>query len=127
MIGSGIAAVVVLANSIAAKVYMSVFWRFKIIIAGDKKSIKDVIESGSYKNAHAAQLNEAEWSPLFLVGLLYLHSKGIDAPFASTLAAVGCALYFWARIVLPFPAQVPGATMRYLSLIMLCSEIYASL
>jgi len=102
---------------------MTFAWRFKVVLA-DKKGKKDIIDGGEFKNCHAAQLNDAEYAPIFIGVLLFLHSKQIEAPVTSTLAAVGCISYLWGKIYLPFPAQVPGATMRYLSLGFLTHELY---
>mmetsp|Transcript_17168 Transcript_17168/g.25732 ORF Transcript_17168/g.25732 Transcript_17168/m.25732 type:complete len:128 (-) Transcript_17168:402-785(-) len=125
-LSSGIAAVVIMGNSLAAKCLMSFGFRLKIA-SGDKKTKTDVLESSSFKNCHTAQLNEAEWAPIFIAGLLYLHSKGIAAPFASTASAVGCVWYFWMKAFMPFPSHVPGAVLRFISLTMLCWEVYKTL
>lgn len=127
LVSSGSAAVIVLANALISKVFMTVAFRFKLIKTKGKDAKRDIIEGAEYKNAHAAQLNDAEYSPLFVATLLYLHSKGISAPLASTLAAFGCVWYLWAKIYLPFPSQALGAAFRYISLGLICLEIYKSL
>ena len=123
LVNSGNAAVIVLANAIVSKMFMTLFFRFKMVMS-DKVGKKNLLESAEFKNAHAAQLNDAEYSPIFIVCLLYLHSHGVAAPTASTLAAFGCVAYVWGKIYLPFPSQSVGAAARYVSLCMLCWDIY---
>jgi uncharacterized MAPEG superfamily protein len=124
---SGKAVVLILINNFVAKAYMSTVWRLAIVFAGDKRKRTDLVESGFFKNSHAAQLNEAEWSPIFVATLLFLNLKGIDAPLASSLAAYGSIWYLWAKIYLPFPSHTIGATMRYVALGMICWELYGLL
>jgi uncharacterized MAPEG superfamily protein len=122
-LSSGQAAVIVLANALVSKMYMTVAFRFKIA-AAKKAGRKDIIDGADYKTASSAQLNDAEYSPIFLATLLYLHSQNNAAPVASTLAAFGCVAYVWAKIYLPFPSQSIGACARYVSMGMICMELY---
>lgn len=122
-LNSGQAAVIVLGNALISKIYMTCAWRFKL--AGtDKKGRIAIVESAEYKNCHAAQLNDAEYSPIFIGTLLFLANRGINAPIASTLAAVGSVSYLWCKMYLPFPWQAIGATMRYISMGLIALELY---
>lgn len=99
-------------------------FRLPFVFASSKKSKQEILNSDSFKTAHAAQLNEAEWSPLFLAILLYFHSQGDSLPIASSLAACGSVWFLWAKIFLPFPSHVPGAVMRYFALGFLGLELW---
>lgn len=123
-INSGEGAVYVLINCLLAKAFMSFYWRIPIVFAGsNKEKRRQVVEGAFFKNSHAAQLNDAEWAPLFVATLLFLHLKGVEARGASMLAVFGCVEYVWAKILLPFPSHTLGAVARYISLIMICSEL----
>ncbi len=123
-LSSGQAASVIITNSLLGKFYMTGGFRLRLVLAKDKREKNDILAGDSFQTAHAAQLNEAEWSPLLLAGLLYLSSKGIQAPAAATFSAVGSVLYLWAKVFFPFPSYLPGAVFRYLGLGLLCLEIY---
>ena len=79
-----------------------------------------------------AQLNESEYSGVFVAGLLFLSVKGVAAPWCSTFALFGQVWYYWARAVIgnsheggvAIPPYVPGALMRYFALGMMAFEIY---
>lgn len=85
-----------------------------------------------YRIMSAAQLNEAEYAGPLCAALFFLSVKGAAAPWASTLAVLGQIVYYWPRVFLAnadnfnngFPYYVPGALMRYASLIMLVIACY---
>ena len=125
---------------------------------GSKADQKEVLESQFYQRAHAAQvrsrhassarclahsdglcclsvceqLNESEYSALFVSGLFYLSSKGVAAPILSTLCVFGQVWYCWLRIFIGHkneggmdpPPYVPGAFARYIALGMMTVELY---
>jgi hypothetical protein len=124
LISSGPAATIVLANALASKLYMTFMFRSKMVLAKDKNAIAKIKESDSFKRIHAAQLNDAEYSPVFLAILLFLSLKQVDAPWPSTLAAFGCPFYFWGHVTIGFPYTSIGATARYISLVGLAYELY---
>ena len=88
-----------------------------------------------YEIMHAAQLNEAEYAPLFVASLFFCAAKDIDVPVAASLAVAGQVLYFWPRWIFATPARhnngfpfyVPGALLRYASLGMLTYAIFSAL
>ena len=103
---------IIFANSLLGKAYMSFGWR----AAGPKG------EPGNpaFENAHRAQLNEAEWSPLLIAGLLCLRAKGETAPIAATIAAAGSVGYLWVRCLLRAENGTPlvvlsGGLARYIA------------
>ena len=120
----GEAALLILINAILAKLWMSCYWRLQIITAGDKRKRSDIVQSRSFKTAHAAQLNDAEYSPLFVAELLFLHVKEVNTPLLNVMAVFGSVQYFWGKIFLPFPGHLPGVVARYGALAMLCWEIF---
>ena len=73
----------------------------------------------AFDNAHKAQLNEAEWSPFLIGGLMCLQAKGdTQRTVAAALAAYGSIWYLWSRVLLRAkngePAVLPGGMSRYL-------------
>jgi hypothetical protein len=120
-LSSGQAAGAILVNSLLGKFYLTAGFRLPLIGASKTKQT-EILEGNNFKVAHTAQLNEAEWSPLFVGVLLYFHSQNIALPVASSLAAFGSIWFLWAKIFAPFPSHVPGAVMRYASLSLLCYE-----
>ena len=98
MINSTLAPPILLAHTLVAKMSMTILFRAKITVkATPDAECAKVLASTFYKRWHATQLNEAEYSPLFIAGLLFLSSKGVAAPICSTLACVGQIWYFWTR------------------------------
>jgi uncharacterized MAPEG superfamily protein len=121
---AGQSAAIILANSFLGKFYMTGIFRLPSVLASSNKSRQEILNGDSFKTAHAAQLNEAEWSPLFVGVLLYFHSQGDSLPIASSLAAAGSIWFLWAKIFLPPLSHVPGAVMRYLALGLLGVELW---
>jgi uncharacterized MAPEG superfamily protein len=77
---------------------MTVLFRLKATDGGTpKEEVDKILGSQFYKRVHSAQLNEAEYAPLFAAGLLFLSTKGIEAKTCSTLAVAGQVGYYWLR------------------------------
>ena len=95
-----------------------------LIIFGGKDKAKAILDSKNFKATHAAQLNHAEWAPLFIVCLLYLHHKGAGSRYSAGLSVLSC----WAFVVFKAflfqgrPAPV-AATLRYAALLWLIVEV----
>lgn len=84
------AATIVAASSFAAKFYMSAAFRGKM--NGPKAETQKVLASKAFKNASAAQLNDAEYAPWLLAALLYFdatNASGTAVSLASGFAAYG--------------------------------------
>ena len=100
--------------------------------ATKKDEVKKVIDSQFYKRCHASQLNEMEWSAIFVPCFLFFNLKGIDCTWAATLAAWGQIAYFWPRAFqghiheggMDPPPYLPGAIMRYVSLGMIVNIMW---
>jgi len=134
----GIAGLVLLAHTAFTKVMMTALWRGPGSAAAKMGApnwmeVKDKLENiPLYVIMSASQLNEAEYAGPFMAALFFLSTKGIAAPWASWLAVLGQILYYWPRVFLAneknfnngFPFYVPGALMRYASLVLLCLAIY---
>jgi uncharacterized MAPEG superfamily protein len=120
---SGQSAAIILVNSYLGKFYMTGGFRLPYVFASSK-SKQQILNGDSFKTAHAAQLNEAEWSPLFVAVLLYFHSQGMSLPIESSIAAYGSVWFLWSKIFFPFPSHVPGAIMRYVALGFLGLELW---
>jgi uncharacterized membrane protein YecN with MAPEG domain len=99
------------------------------MIGLDKESTKKFVDGREFQNASKAQLNEAEYSPLLLAMLLYLHSKGVAAPLASTAVAFGQIFFFWGRIITgkALPFSPIGALPRYIGMVALIYEVFKTL
>ena len=73
--------------------FMSVGYRLKSVMM-DKEKFKALLDSKEYKVTHAAQLNNAEWTPSFVAGLLFLHSVGKgDNIYLCALTLASCMSY----------------------------------
>merc|ERR1711934_575382 len=90
------AAGLVLANTLAAKMYMSFAFRTKLADKPDAEKQK-ILESPSYKMASRSQLNEAEYAPILLAQFLFLSIKGIDSPWCALLGSIGGPIFMWGR------------------------------
>ena len=133
MLRSGLAAAALIAHACLTKASMTILFRLKLTMKSTPKAEVDkILASTFYKRWSSTQLNEAEWASLLVGALLFLSSKGVDAPIASTLAAVGQIGYFWCRGLIGHyheggvdpPPYVPAALMRYAGLGMLAFEVY---
>lgn len=77
---------------------MTVLFRAKATDGGTpKEEVEKILGSQFYKRVYSAQLNEAEYAPLFVAGLLYLSAKGIDSQNCATLAVATQVGYYWLR------------------------------
>ena len=133
MINSTLAPVILVGQTLIAKVAMTVLFRVKTTDKStSSEDVKMILGSQLYKRVHAAQLNEAEYSGLFTAGLLFLSVKGVAAPWLSTLAVFGQVWYYWMRALvgnsheggIQPPPYAPGALARYAALGMLAFELY---
>merc|ERR1719335_1662641 len=104
---------------------MTVLFRFKTTSKSTPKAEVDkTLASQFYTRVHSAQLNEAEYAPLFVGGLAFLASKGVAATWCSTLAVAGQVWYYWLRAFvgnsheggIEPPPYAPGAMARYFAL-----------
>ena len=135
LVSSGRAAALILGHTLACKLLMTQLYRAPMtlrLIGANEENSKKVAGSNTFKRIAAAQLNEAEYSGVFLAALLFLSAKGIDAPLPSTLAIAGQVGYFWARALIGNsfeggfdpPPYVPGAMMRYASMGLIAFELW---
>ena len=139
----GMSGCLIVAHTTLTKMMMTILWRGPGSAAskmpgGDNWfAVKDKLEKlPGYEIMSATQKNEAEYAPLFAAALFFCSVKGIAVPIASTLAFAGQVMYYWPRWMLAnpktnsnngFPFYVPGALMRYASLIMLSLAMHNAL
>ena len=125
---SGNAALLVLVNTVAAKCYMSFGFRAKMLGKSEKAKIA-FKESDDFKTAHSKQLNDAEYGPLFVATLLYLHTQGINNKLVSGAAAFGSVCYMWSHFFgkLSKVLGPVGATSRFIALFGVIYEVHKSL
>ena len=112
---------------------MTAMFRLKLTMKSTPKAeCTKILKSQFYQRVWSAQLNEAEYAPLFLTAvLLYLNSEGVAAPLASTLAVGGQVIYFWLRAFVGHyheggmdpPPYAPFAVVRYVALGLLVQEL----
>ena len=117
------AAVALLVLSLSMGVYMSLAFRIFAAFGGKEKA-KTVLESKSFKATHAAQLNNAEWAPIFIICHLYLHLKGAGSRYSAGASVAGCSAFIACKAFLfqGKPAPV-AATLRYVALLWLIIEV----
>ena len=122
MMSCGQAAVGIIANSLAAKLSMSMVWR-------NPNADPLQFQTTAYKNWSLAQLNEAEYAPMFAAMLLYLHSNNVECPWGATLAVTGQVVYFWGRVLTGkmMPVTPMGAFPRYIAFGLLGYAVYGTL
>ena len=101
---------IIFGNSLLGKMYMTT-WRLSNP-EGEKGN-------PAFDNAHKAQLNEAEWSPFLIGGLMCLQAKDdTTRTVAAALVAYGSIWYLWSRILLRAkngePAVLVGGVSRYI-------------
>jgi len=113
----GLAGLIVLVESLAAKVYMTATVRFKQT-QGDYESVN--LEEA--QNASKAQLNVAEYEALFIAIFLFLHVEKVENILVTIVAIVvplAQAVYFWGRVVTKqaSPWAPLGALPRYLCML----------
>jgi len=103
---------VIFANAFLGKAYMTFIYR---------ATNPDGLPGNKiFENAHKSQLNEAEWSPYLIAGLLCLHVQcGNDPTVAASLAAFGSVWYLWMRLILVKKGAdlivLPGGFSRYIA------------
>ena len=110
---------VLFANSLVGKIYMT-SWRL-----ADPNGAPG---NPTFDNAHKAQLNEAEWTPFLIGGLMCLHVKGDKGcTIAAALVTYGSLWYLWSRIVCCAKngdARVlPGGMARYVGALMIAGKL----
>ena len=115
---------VIFANSIVGKAYMTGRWRLSNPDGAPGNPV--------FENDCKAQLNEAEWSPLLVAGLLCSHVHGNKAPaVAATLCATASVWYLWSRILLVAkngtPVVVVGGIARYIGGTLLALQLIKAL
>ncbi|KAG1671271.1 hypothetical protein FOA52_010842 [Chlamydomonas sp. UWO 241] len=128
LLNCGTAAATIFVGNLVAKAYMSFGFRAPNIGASKQKKL-ELENSTAFKEARAAQLNETEWAATLFAALLFLHSKGIDAPVASTLVAATNVMYWVVRTFVPvssFPVYAPFAVLRYVGSFMLVPALWGA-
>jgi len=137
----GLAGCIVLGHTTLTKMMQTILWRgpgsaSARMGAPNWMEVQDKLENiPLYVIMGAVQRNEAEYAGPFCAALFFLSAKGVDAPYASWLAALGQILYYWPRVFLAneknfnngWPYYVPAALARYASLIMLTMSVYQAL
>ena len=130
---------IIIANSVAGKMYLT-SWRLADPEGAPGEWGGGLVRAGltapgpcagnrKFENAHKAQLNEAEWSPLLFGGLALLAVKGVDAELCAELCAFGSVWYLWSRSVgggiNGEPLVLPGGLTRYFGGMLLAYEVVA--
>lgn len=78
------------------------------------------MEKPENRAVHKTQLNNAEYSGLLLVVLLFMHSQGAEAPTACFLLVVGSIVQMWGPILTShWVFQIVGSAVRYAGMFML--------
>jgi uncharacterized membrane protein YecN with MAPEG domain len=121
--GPGLAAVLILFFSLAAKMYMS----FVVRVPSTKEGYTDV--DGRHANASKAQLNVAEYEALFITCFLFFELKCMNTMFVQIVCGVcvfAQVLYFWGRATTGqmMPWAPMGALPRYFMMMAMLYLLY---
>merc|ERR1711871_476813 len=119
-----LAAAIVLANALAAKMYMSFAFRTKLMAAPDAEK-KKILEGDTYQIASKSQLNEAEYAPILFAQFLFLSVKGIQSPWCCFLGAIGGPIFMWGCPLIGLMPFTPmGAMPRYISMGIMAATLF---
>ena len=125
------AAAVIAGQTTFAKLSVTFGLRLWQTFASHDKTEMAKLESTSLmQRLKAAQLNEAEYAPLFVALLVLVHvqdgGETARPHLAGTLAAVSQVGYYWLRILTGYPSLPTAgvATIRYGALGLLCWQVY---
>jgi hypothetical protein len=116
-------AVALLGLQLVTGLMMSI--RFRLgVISMPKDKYKELLDGKDFKVASATQLNNAEWTPSLVAGLLYLHSQGTGSNLLSLMVSFGSFGYvFWKLYTNGKPTPI-SASMRYMAFALMIYEIY---
>ncbi|CAD7950323.1 unnamed protein product [Amoebophrya sp. A120] len=132
-ITAGVAVAVLTGHCALTKMMQTVMFRLKLTTTATPEAERNKVkESTFFKRVCSAQLNEAEYAPLFVAGLGYLALQKSPSPTVATLAVFGQISYYWARAFcgnsteggIDPPPYVPGALARYFALMLMAWEMY---
>lgn len=116
-------AVVLLCLSLFMGLYMSLAFRVYCLFT-PKEEFKTLLEGRDFKIVSSVQLNNAEWAPLYIVCLLYLHSIGAGSRYAAYLSMVSCVSFVVSKGFLFRGKPAPiCASLRYIALLWLIVEV----
>ena len=104
-------------------VYISLAYRVRAIVMS-KDSFKALLDSKAFKIAHATQINNTEWSPYFVVLLLYLHVQGAGSTYAAYGSVLACVAYSAGKLLFVGKPAPLSAGARYIILAALAHEVY---
>ena len=74
--------------------------------------------------AHATQLNNTEWTPYFMIALLYLHVKAAGSVYTAYGSLLSCVAYTVVKLVFSGVPTPVIAGIRYSMLTALAYEVY---
>ena len=116
-------ALILLSLSLIMGLTMSLAFRVRMIFK-KKDEIKQMLESREFKTVSSVQLNNAEWAPLFIICLLYLHLTGCGSRYAAYLSVFSCASFVVSKAILFRGKPAPMcASLRYVALLWLIVEV----
>ena len=137
----GQAAFLLFCNCLAAKLFMTTVVRGGLLMKvmpmpGDlaftsttekAKKMADGMAKDVFTYSHRAQLDEAEYSGPLIAVLLFLESKGIEAPMACKLLVFGAFAHFWLQVLTQHRlAQPVGGLPRYVGMFCLANALYGA-
>ena len=112
-------------HALALGIYMSMRFRISFMWLG-KEKYKVVLDGKAYKVAHGAQLNNTEWTPYFVVALLYLHTQGAGHAYMAYGSLLSCVSYTASKLLFGGKPAPLSASARYISMAALTYEMYLS-
>jgi len=114
-------AVALLGESMAMGLYLSLGFRIRTLESKEKAS--EILNSKAFKIASATQLNNAEWAPLFITSLLYLHSQDAGSYGCALMSVVSCTSFVVVRLAGIVHLSPIASTIRYAVLGWLIYEV----
>ena len=120
-----ICAVLHMCHALAMGIYMSVGFRLRSLVM-EKEAYKAMLAGKTFKVTHGTQLNNTEWTPYYLIALLYLHTQQAGHAYTAYASVLTCVAYTSVKLLTNGKPTPLIAFMRYNVLMVLIYEVYST-
>ena len=120
-----ICAVLHMCHALAMGIYMSVGFRLRSLVM-EKEAYKAMLAGKTFKVTHGTQLNNTEWTPYYLIALLYLHTQQAGHAYTAYASVLACVAYTSVKLLTNGKPTPLIAFMRYNVLMVLIYEVYST-
>ena len=117
-------AVLHMIHALCMGLYMSGF-RLRFL-SMKKEAYKEMLAGKTFKVSHATQLNNTEWTPYYIIALLYLHLTKAGHAYTAYASVVACVSYTTVKLMSNGAPTPLIAATRYTVLAVLSYEVYAT-